>query len=133
MKIVGVPRTSPESLPVRTSRSMRRATSAERRSLFEAVEVEIEVRRVAAQVAVCERLLAVEQPVAHLPETALPRSRLRRRCGGQRVGMDLGQREVSEGETDPPLDLLLDPLDRSVRLSRVRAFVISVLEEERPS
>jgi hypothetical protein len=47
--------------------------------------------------------------------------------------VDLGQRKVPEGEADPPAQALLDPVDLSKRLTRVRAFVIAVLHDQAAS
>ena len=47
---------------------------------------------------------------------------------GSRV--DAGQREMPEREPDVPAELALDQLDRVERLPRVRALVITVLEDQ---
>ena len=46
--------------------------------------------------------------------------------------MDLRQWEVAEREPDPVAELGLDALDRPERLSRVRALVVAVLDDEPP-
>jgi hypothetical protein len=46
------------------------------------------------------------------------------------VRVDLRERKVPEGEADLPGELLLDALDLPKRLSRIRAFVVAVLEDE---
>ena len=43
--------------------------------------------------------------------------------------MDLGEREVAEGKPHLPAELCLDALDRAVRLARVRALVVAVLDD----
>ena len=44
--------------------------------------------------------------------------------------MDLGEREVAEGEADATAQPALDPLDLSIRLPRIGALVVAVLEDE---
>src|SRR5690242_19080703 len=44
--------------------------------------------------------------------------------------MDLGQREVPEREAHATGELRLDPLDRAVRLARIRTLVIAVLDDQ---
>ena len=70
------------------------------RGRVEPREVEPELGGVAAQVVVLERLLAVEEHLVHLPEPVLERRRLGRGGRGERVRVDLGQREVPEREAD---------------------------------
>jgi hypothetical protein len=50
--------------------------------------------------------------------------------GGERVRMDLGQREVTEREPDPIAESSLDPLDLAFSVARVRALVVPVLEDQ---
>ena len=45
--------------------------------------------------------------------------------------VDLRQREVAKGETDAARQLTLDPFDRPEGLPRIRALVVSVLEDHR--
>jgi hypothetical protein len=45
--------------------------------------------------------------------------------------MDPGQRKVPECDADALGQLRLDALDRAVRLTRVGAFVIAVLDDQR--
>jgi hypothetical protein len=65
----------------------------------------------------------------HVPEPVLEGSCLG--CGrrGEGMRMDLCEREMAEGEPDTAMSLL-DALDRSKRLPRIRAFVVAVLEDE---
>jgi aminopeptidase len=93
-------------------------------------EIEAELVRVAAQILVLERLLPMEQRLMHLPEATLRRRGLRRPRRGERVRVDLGQREVPEGETNPVGTLPLDALDFAVGPSRVRALVVAVHEDQ---
>jgi hypothetical protein len=44
--------------------------------------------------------------------------------------MDLGQREVPEGEPDPAAQRALDAFDLSKCLPRVRALVVAVLDDQ---
>ena len=44
--------------------------------------------------------------------------------------MDLGEREVPEAEADATAQPALDPLDLSIRLPRIGALVVAVLEDE---
>lgn len=44
--------------------------------------------------------------------------------------MDLGQREVPKGEADTVAEAPFDPLDGAEGLSRVRAHVVAVLEDQ---
>jgi hypothetical protein len=91
-------------------------------------DIEVEHGGVAAQLVVTERPLTREEQRVHVPEPALCRGRLRR-CGrGQGVWMDLGEREVAEGEPDPARKAPLEPLDHPERRPRVRALVVPVLQ-----
>ena len=95
----------------------------------ELCEVQRQLLGVAPQVVVLEHLLASEEQLVHLPEPLLARGRLG--CGGcgERVGVDLGQREVPEAEAQAALQSALDTLDVTKRLARVRAFVVAVLDD----
>ena len=93
-------------------------------------DVEPELDRIAAQVVVGERVLAVKEQLVHLPEPVLERGSLSRQRRGERVRMDLGQRKVPEREPDPLAQLRLDALDRAVRLARVRTLVVAVLDDQ---
>src|SRR3954454_10319053 len=74
---------------------------------LEALEVEAEVRRVATQVLVLERLLAPEQQLVHFPEAPLQGGRSGGSRCRERVRVDLRQWEVPEREphTEPGLEL----------------------------
>jgi hypothetical protein len=82
---------------------------------LEPCDVEPELERVVVQVLILERLLAVEEQIVHLPESTLERGRLGGCCGSGRVGMNLGQREVTKREANAIARLLLDALDLAVR------------------
>ena len=121
--------TSPDAIPLRNV-----ATDAlEHRLAFEvgvkASELEAELARVLAQIRVIERLLAAIEDLVHLPVPALARCGLGCPGGGERVGMDLGQRKVAKREPQIAAELLLHPLDLAVRPPRVRTLVIAVLED----
>ena len=58
----------------------------------------------------------MEEQLVHLPEPALERGGLGGGGRGERVRMDLGQREVPEREAHPVAQLPLDALDLSIRL-----------------
>jgi hypothetical protein len=96
----------------------------------EAVDVEPELGRAAAQVVVLQRSLAVEQQGVHLPEAVLQRGRLGGRRGGKRVRMDLRQREVAEREAHAIPDVGLDALDFPERAARVRTLVVAILDDQ---
>jgi Prolipoprotein diacylglyceryl transferase len=65
-----------------------------------------------------------------LPEPILKRRCLGRGRAGEGVRMDLGQREVPEGEAHLLAKPSLDPLDFAKRPTRVRALVVAVLEDQ---
>ena len=65
----------------------------------------------------------------HLPEAGLQRGRLRGGGRRERVRVDLGEREVPEGEAHRAAQLPLDALDLAVRHPRIRALVVAVLED----
>ncbi len=92
--------------------------------------VQAELGGVPAQVAVLERLLAVEQQLVHVPEPALPGGGLGCAGRGEGVRVDAGQREMPEREPHVPAQLAFDLLDRVERLTRVRALVIAVLDDQ---
>jgi hypothetical protein len=94
-------------------------------------DVEPELERIAAEVVLLERRLAVEEHVVHLPEPALERGGLRCPGRGEGVRVDLGQREVPEGEADALAQLGLDALDRAEGRARVGALVVAVLDDDR--
>jgi hypothetical protein len=75
------------------------------------------------------RLVAGVEPVVHRPELALERRRLGGGRGGQRMGMQLGQREVPEGEHDPPVEPAHHLVDDRGRRPAVRAFEVAVLDQ----
>src|SRR5919106_5097982 len=99
---------------------------------LERSDVESELIRVAHQVVVVERLLAVEKQLVHLPEAVLPRRGLggggRREC----VRVDLGQREMAEREADATGQPALDEPDLPERPPRVRTLVVAVLDDQAP-
>src|SRR4051812_45856015 len=82
----------------------------------EAFEVEPELRGVATQVRVLQRLLAMEQRPVHVPEASLTVGGLRGGRRGERMRVDLGEREVAEREPRAIPELRLDALDRAERL-----------------
>src|SRR3954470_16082306 len=45
--------------------------------------------------------------------------------------MDVDKREVAEGEANAAAKFALNPLDRAESLARVRALVVTVLEDQR--
>ena len=96
---------------------------------FEARNVEPQLGRIAPQVLVLEGRLTVKEQVVSLSEAPLRGARLGRAGGREGVRVDLGQREVPEAEPNAPIELPLDELDSTRRLSRVRALVIAVLQD----
>ena len=66
----------------------------------------------------------------HVPEPVLDGGCLRGGRCCERVGVDLGEREVSEGEANAARELSLDLFDRAERLARVGAFVVAVFDDE---
>src|SRR5204862_6115156 len=73
------------------------------------IGIEAEVGRVLDEIVILERELPLEQPVVHLPEGTFRRGGLRRFRRMLRVGMQLGEREVTEHKpqtlAEPPLQL----------------------------
>jgi hypothetical protein len=69
----------------------------------------------------------------HLPEAVQAGGSLGRSGCGQGVRVDPGQREMPEGEVDTVRLFCLDASDRPVRLARIRAFVIAVLDDQTTS
>jgi hypothetical protein len=98
--------------------------------LVEARDIQLELSGVPLKIAVFKPLLAMEEQFVHLPEPALEGSCLGCRRRGEGVRVYLCEREMAKGEADTAVQSLLDPLDFSKRLSRVRAFVVAVLEDE---
>src|SRR4051794_30297218 len=94
-------------------------------------DVEPQLERIAAEVVLLERRLAVEEHVVHPPEPALERGGLRGPGGGEGVRVDLGEREVPEGEADALAQLGLDAFDCAEGRARVRALVVAVLDDDR--
>src|SRR6266536_5850423 len=81
------------------------------------------------QVGILKRMLVVEDVIMHLPELTLS-------CGGfgsqsrvQRVGMDLGEREVAKDKAQLLPELLLDRSHDGRRLAGVGAFVVAILDQ----
>ena len=97
----------------------------------EALEVKPELGRIRAQVGVLERLLAMEEQLVHLPEPTLDRGGRGGR-GGERVRVDVRQREVAEREADLVTELRLDALDLPERAPGVRALVVAALDDQAP-
>ena len=84
----------------------------------------------APQVAILERVLAMEEQLMYLPEPVLQDSRLgggRRREG---VWVNFSEREIPEREADTGARSSLDALDLTERLPRIGAFVVAVLEDD---
>jgi hypothetical protein len=79
-----------------------------------------------------ERLLAAKEQVVHGPEAPLRGRRLARLRRGQRVRMDLYEREVAEDEAEQS-PLGLEGLNATVGGAGVRAFVVAKDEERRPA
>src|SRR6185369_5181276 len=77
----------------------------------ETCDVQAELLGVLQEIVVLERLLGTEQQRVHRPETVLQGSSLGGSGRPERVRMDLDEREVPEGETHAPAQLLLDPFD----------------------
>ena len=98
--------------------------------MVEARDVEPELGGVPLQVVVGERVLAIKEQLVHGPEPVLECRCLG--CGrrGEGVRVDLGEREMPEGEADTPAELSLDAFDLPERAPRVRAFVVAVLEDD---
>jgi len=74
-------------------------------------------------------VLVLEKILMHRPEVALSASRFGRlrRCASMRV--DLTQREMPEDKTQVIWILTLQRVDAVARHARVRAFVVTVLEQ----
>ncbi len=83
--------TWPEARPLSTSRRIRSRTAVLAPVAVEGRDVQAELGGVPAQVAVVERLLALEQQLVHVPEPALQRGGLGRGRGGEGVRVDAGQ------------------------------------------
>ena len=130
MNNVGVPRTSPEAIPLRTSRRTRSSTRDPGPVAVEQFDVEPEVGGVLPQVTVIECLLAVKEHLVHVPEPVLKGGRLGGGGRGEGVRMDLGEREMPEREPDVPAQFGLHPFDGPERLPRVWAFVVAVLNDQ---
>src|SRR5260370_835051 len=85
---------------------------------------------VPAEVAFWERPWPVEQQLMHVRKPPLQRGGLGRGRRGEGVRVDAGQREMPEREPQVPAQLAFDLLDRVERLTRVRALVIAVLDDQ---
>ena len=72
----------------------------------------------------------MKEQLVHVPEPVLECGCLGGGRRRERVRVDLGEREVPEGEANAPVELSLDPFDRAKRLPRVGAFVVAVLDDE---
>jgi len=77
--------------------------------------------------------LVFEERVVHGPEVPLDAGRLGRFGRGEGMGVDLGEREMPEGEANTLGQLVLDTFDLPERSPRVRAFVVAVLEDDPPT
>jgi hypothetical protein len=66
----------------------------------EAVDVDVELLRIADQIVQAECILMVEQQVVHFPERALVRGGLRRLGRSLRVRMDVVERQVAPDVAD---------------------------------
>src|SRR5260370_39916491 len=107
MNRVGVPSTWPEARPLSTSRWLRYGRAGP--VAVEGSHVRAELGGVPSQVAVLERLLAVEQQLVHVPEPALPGGGLGCAGRGEGVRVDPGQREMPEGAPHVPAQPPLGP------------------------
>src|SRR5260370_12616538 len=107
MNRVGVPSTWPEARPLSTSRWIRYGRAGP--VAVEGSYVRAELGGVPSQVAVLERLLAVEQQLVHVPEPALPGGGLGCAGRGEGVRVDPGRREMPglepHGAPEPPAEL----------------------------
>ena len=71
----------------------------------------------------------MEEQRVHRPEEILSCCGLGKTGGSQRMGVDLGQREVSEHEAHRSV-FRLDLLDVAKRLQRIGALVVAVIEDD---
>ena len=129
MKRVGVPRTAPDAMPLSTSRRIPEDAGAGS-VVVEACGVEPELGGIPLQIVFGECELVMKEQLVHVPEPVLECRCLG--CGrhGEGVRVDLGEREMPEGEADTRAELSLDAFDFSERSPRVRAFVVAVLEDD---
>jgi hypothetical protein len=97
---------------------------------IERFDVEPELAGVPHQVSVVERLLAPEEQLVHVPEAALQRRGLGGGGCRERMRVDLGQREMAEGEAELTVQLALDEPDRVEGPPRIWALVIAVLDNQ---
>ena len=95
----------------------------------DAIGVEAELGGVADQVLPAERPARLVHPVVHLPERALRRRGLGRLGCSLGIRMDVAQREVPEGEQQPPRELVADPADDRVGRRAVRALEVAVHDQ----
>src|SRR4051794_2013019 len=72
----------------------------------------------------------MKEQLVHGPEPVLACGRLGCRRCGEGVRVDLGQREVAEGEANAGGQSLFDAFDLSKGPARVRAFVVAVLDDQ---
>ena len=87
------------------------------------------LRVIAGQVGILKGMLVVEDIIMHLPELPLSCGCLGGQSRVQRVGMDLGEREVAEDKAQLLPELLLDRSHDGRRLAGVGAFVVAILHE----
>jgi len=98
----------------------------------EPLDVEPDLAGVAIEVSPLECLLAPEKEVVHGPEPSLRGGSFARLRRGERVRMDLDEREVAEDEAERNT-VAFEELDASVGGPGVRAFVVAKDEERRPA
>jgi hypothetical protein len=119
MKSVGVPRTSPDAIPLWTSRSMCSRTRALARSTSNAGTSSSSSAAYRRGRDPRERVLMMKEQLVHLPEPALKGGGLHGGGCGEGMRMDLGQREMPEGKSHPVAQPALQAPDLPKRLSRV--------------
>jgi hypothetical protein len=100
---------------------------------FELCNVEVELTRVADEVAIRQRALAMKEQLVHAPELSLSPRRLRCPGRGKCVRVQVGQRKVTERESCAAGSEPLHSLSRAERLARVRTLVVAVHEQKRRS
>ena len=76
-----------------------------------------------------ELSLVLEQPVVHIPEAALLAGGLGGLRGGRRMGVDVGQGEVTEHEPKAAAEPTLELLQHGVGRAAVRTLEVAVLDE----
>jgi hypothetical protein len=111
------------------SRCTRPSTAAPAPISVEQRHIKTELGGVPAQVAVFECLLPVKQQLMHVPEPVVPCSGLGCGCSGEGVRVDLWSAESAGRRGGSPRQALLNTFDLSKRLTRVRAFVIAILDQ----